>query len=58
MVSSPSPANMYPSCDTVEYAMIRLMSNWAIPMVAARKAVKHPTHATIVRACSLARNMG
>ena len=49
---------MYPSCDTVEYAMMRLMSNWAMPMVAARSAVIVPIHATVGRACSLTRKIG
>ena len=35
----PTPTNMYPSCDTVEYAKTFLMSFCASPIVAAKKAV-------------------
>ena len=46
----PTARNMYPSCDTVEYAIMRFMSVWARAMVAARKAVTPPTIATQVMA--------
>ena len=38
---------MYPSCETVEYAITRLMSYCAMPIVAARSAVPQPIHATV-----------
>ena len=48
--NAPTPAarNMYPSCETVEYARTRLMSFWTSPIVAAMSAVTPPITATIV----------
>ncbi len=43
---TPIARNMYPSCETVEYASTRLMSFCTRPMVAARNAVVTPTMAT------------
>ena len=37
--------NMYPSCETVEYASTFLMSFCATAMVAANTAVSAPVHA-------------
>ena len=47
-VYAPTPAarNMYPSCETVEYARTFLMSFCAKPIVAAKIAVNAPTQAT------------
>jgi hypothetical protein len=45
---TPIAVNMYPSCDTVEYARTRLMSYWTRPIDAAISAVSTPTIATIV----------
>ena len=50
----PTARNMYPNCDTVEYASTFLMSDCATAIVAANRAVKAPTHATIVGAQSAA----
>ena len=47
---TPTPTNMYPSWLTVEYARTRLMSVWTSPIVAAKTAVRTPTHATTSRA--------
>ena len=46
--NAPAPAarNMYPSWETVEYASTFLMSFWARPIVAAKRAVTPPTAAT------------
>ena len=44
----PMAKAMYPSCEHVEYAMIRLMSFCLIPIVAAKKAVIVPIQAVIV----------
>ncbi|OQC34548.1 MAG: hypothetical protein BWX64_02758 [Acidobacteria bacterium ADurb.Bin051] len=43
---TPAPTNMYPSCETVEYARTFLMSSCARPIVAANSAVAAPTDAT------------
>ncbi len=43
---TPIARNMYPSCDTVEYASTRLMSFCTRPIVPAINAVRHPTTAT------------
>ncbi len=48
---TPIARNMYPSCDTVEYASTRLISFCTSPMVAAMKAVATPTTATICITC-------
>ena len=45
---TPQARNMYPSCETVEYASTRLMSVCAMPMVAAKIAVSVPMIATTV----------
>ena len=47
---TPRPRNMKPSCEIVEYAQTRFMSYWAMPIVAARIAVRPPTQATVSRA--------
>src|ERR1019366_9495721 len=44
---TPNARNMYPSCETVEYASTRLMSFCTRPMVAAKIAVRAPTIATV-----------
>src|SRR5687768_1822838 len=44
---TPTPTNMYPSCDTVEYARTFLMSHCLRPIVAAKIAVTAPTTATV-----------
>ncbi len=44
---TPIARNMYPSCDTVEYASTRLMSFCTRPIVPAMKAVAAPITATI-----------
>ena len=43
----PTPTNMYPSCETVEYASTRLMSHCLSAIVAAKSAVSAPTPATV-----------
>ena len=50
--NAPAPAarNMYPSCETVEYASTFLMSFCAKPMLAANTAVTPPTTATTTSA--------
>src|ERR1700722_4091599 len=47
---TPHAMNMYPSCDTVEYARTFLISVCAMPIVAAKKAVIVPMMATTVSA--------
>ena len=49
-VNAPTPQarNMYPSCDTVEYARTRLMSVWQMPIVAEKIAVTAPMTATTI----------
>ena len=42
--------NMYPSCETVEYARTFLMSVCVMPIVAANSAVSVPITATTIRA--------
>src|SRR5439155_3293357 len=42
----PTPRNMYPSCETVEYARTFLMSHCFKAIVAANNAVSAPTPAT------------
>ena len=44
---TPTPKNMYPSCDTVEYASTRLMSVWTSAIEAANSAVSTPIPATV-----------
>ena len=44
---TPIARNMYPSCDTVEYARTRLMSFCTRPIVPAKNAVATPMTATI-----------
>src|SRR5207253_6958435 len=44
---TPIAVNMYPSCETVEYASTRLMSYCTRPIDAAISAVSTPTIATI-----------
>ena len=46
----PTPRNMYPSWETVEYANTRLMSHCLRAMVAANRAVRAPTPATVALA--------
>ena len=46
----PTPTNMKPSCETVEYASTFLMSYWNSPIVAANSAVAAPTSPTNVQA--------
>src|SRR5256885_3211876 len=48
---TPIARNMYPSCDTVEYASTRLMSFCTNAIVPAISAVAAPTIATIVSVC-------
>src|SRR5215469_16689600 len=48
--ATPQAMNMYPSCEMVEYARTFLMSVCAMPMVAAKKAVKVPMIATTIKA--------
>ena len=48
---TPIARNMYPSCETVEYARTRLMSFCTSPMVPAINAVATPTMATIASVC-------
>src|SRR5262245_23497759 len=55
---TPSARNMKPSWLIVEYASTRLMSGWTSPTVAARSAVRAPTHATTVDALALAAKKG
>src|SRR5690606_36880297 len=43
---TPTPMNMYPSCETVEYASTFLMSVCTSPIVAATSAVSAPIPAT------------
>src|SRR5438132_2377516 len=45
-----SPATMYASCDTVEYARTRLMSSWTMARTAAINIVIDPITATNVSA--------
>ena len=47
---TPQAMNIYPSCDTVEYASTFLMSVCAMPMVAANSAVSVPIIATTINA--------
>src|SRR5215207_2003816 len=49
----PRPSIMYPSCETVEYAMTRFMSFLTSAIVAAISAVKPPMYATTSIADSL-----
>src|SRR6266581_3758779 len=44
---TPTPMNMYPSCEIVEYASTFLMSHCLSPIVAAKIAVSAPTTATV-----------
>ena len=44
---TPSARNMYPSCETVEYASTRLMSFCTSPIEAAKIAVSAPMMATV-----------
>src|SRR5947209_6497576 len=53
---TPAPRNMYPSCETVEYANTFLMSVCARPMVAAKNAVAKPIAATQSMAAGECRN--
>ncbi len=53
---TPTPRNMNPSWDTVEYASTFLMSFCTSPMLAANRAVKHPTPATTISAVGLMEN--
>src|SRR5207244_5252792 len=46
---TPSETIIKPSCETVEYARMRLMSSWAMAMSAAISAVVTPIHTTTVR---------
>ena len=43
---TPHARNMYPSCETVEYASTFLISVWATAMTAAKMAVTAPIRAT------------
>ena len=43
---TPHARNMYPSCETVEYASTFLMSYWTKPIEAAKIAVTPPITAT------------
>src|SRR5260370_34419426 len=43
---TPHPRNIYPNCETVEYANTFLISFCAKPIVAARTAVANPMTAT------------
>ncbi len=53
---TPTPMNMKPSCDTVEYASTFLMSYWNRPIDAANSAVITPTSATTVIAPGVSTN--
>ncbi len=53
---TPSARNMYPNCDTVEYASTRLMSFCTRPMVAAKMAVSAPMMATVFIALGASTN--
>src|SRR5581483_4164220 len=56
--ATPHARNMYPSCEIVEYASTFLMSVWAMPMVAANKAVTQPTIATAISAVGARSKIG
>src|SRR5216684_2213356 len=54
---TPQAMNMYPSCETVEYASTFLISVCVTPMVAANNAVRVPTIATTVNAIGARSNI-
>src|SRR5437667_959127 len=53
---TPTPMNMYPSWDIVEYARTFLMSHCLSPIVAAKIAVTAPTTATVSEATGESEN--
>jgi len=53
---APTPMNMYPSCETVEYARTFLMSVCAKPMIAAKSAVAAPTSITTAEVAGASAN--